>query len=61
LASDAQIINGVSAEGLSSQLEASCALLCGVIMGFVFSWREALVCITCVPFMIIGSMAAVKF
>jgi ATP-binding cassette subfamily B (MDR/TAP) protein 1 len=38
LASDAQIINGVSAEGLASQLEATCALLFGITLGFVFSW-----------------------
>ena len=38
LASDAQTINGVSAEGLASQLESACALLGGLTIGFVLCW-----------------------
>lgn len=38
LASDAQTINGVSAEGLASQMEAACALLSGVAIGFILCW-----------------------
>jgi ABC-type transport system involved in Fe-S cluster assembly fused permease/ATPase subunit len=61
LASDAQIINGVSAEGMATQMEATCALLCGVTLGFVFEWREALVCLGCVPFMLVSTVIQVKF
>jgi ATP-binding cassette subfamily B (MDR/TAP) protein 1 len=56
LASDAQTINGVSAEGLASQLEASCALIGGITLGFIFCWRESIVCLFCVPFMIVASV-----
>ena len=61
LSSDAQAINGVSAEGLASQMESACALLTGIVLGFVLCWQEAIACLVCVPFMIIGSMMAVKF
>ena len=56
LASDTSIINGVSAEGLASQLEAGCALIAGLVLGFVFSWRESVVCLLCVPFMLMASI-----
>jgi ABC-type transport system involved in Fe-S cluster assembly fused permease/ATPase subunit len=42
-------------------MESMSALLCGVIMGFVFQWREALVCLGCVPLMIIATAISVKF
>jgi hypothetical protein len=38
MASDAQVINGVSAEGLASTLEALCAVLIGVVIGFLYNW-----------------------
>ena len=59
LASDAQTINGVSAEGLASQLEATCALFAGIILGFVLCWRESVVCLICVPFMLVASIISV--
>ena len=60
LSSDAQIINGVSTEGLGSILEAICSIVTGIVIGFVFSWRMSLVCIACTPFIVIsGYMGAI--
>ncbi len=59
LSSDAQLINGVSTEGLGSILESICAILVGITIGFVFSWRMAVVCIGISPFMALtGYMGA---
>lgn len=49
LSSDAQIINGVSTEGLGSILEAACAVLTGLVIGFIFSWRMSVVCLIIAP------------
>lgn len=38
MASDAQTINGVSAEGLASTLEGMFAVLTGVVVGFIYNW-----------------------
>lgn len=51
LSSDAQVINGVSTEGLASILEAISALITGLTISFVFSWKESLVLIGILPFM----------
>jgi ATP-binding cassette subfamily B (MDR/TAP) protein 1 len=60
LSSDAQVINGVSTEGLASIIDAIFAVLVGIVIGFFFSWRMALIAIVCVPFMAIaGYMGAV--
>jgi ATP-binding cassette subfamily B (MDR/TAP) protein 1 len=61
MASDAQTINGVSAEGLASSLEAMFAVLGGTVIGFIYNWQISLVCLGCVPFMILGSIMNVKF
>ena len=61
MASDAQTVNGVSAEGLASTLEAGFATLVGVVIGFIYNWEISLVCLACVPFMILGSIMNIKF
>nr|AAK19598.2 putative ABC transporter [Sterkiella histriomuscorum] len=61
MASDCQIINGVSAEGLASQLEAMFAVLAGIVIGFIYNWKISLVCLACPPFMIIGGVMNAKF
>ena len=48
MASDAQTINGVSAEGLASTLEGMFAVLTGVVVGFIYNWKMSLVCLACV-------------
>ena len=54
LAEQAQIINGVSAEGLASQMEAFCSLFVAVVIGFIYSWPIAFVSMCCIPFMLFG-------
>jgi len=61
MASEAQVINGVSSEGLATQIEATCSLLVSIGIGFYFYWQESLVCFACVPFLIFGSMMNAKF
>jgi ABC-type bacteriocin/lantibiotic exporter with double-glycine peptidase domain len=44
------LLNGISSEGISVLVETFFALLCGIILGFTFSWHLSLVCLGCVPF-----------
>lgn len=60
LASDVQTLNGVSTEALSVMAESTFAMLGGVILAFIFSWKVALVALAITPFMIIGSVIATK-
>lgn len=60
LSSDAQIINGVSTEGLGSILEAICSVVVGVGIGFYFSWRMAVLCICIAPLAGITGYMGVK-
>jgi ABC-type multidrug transport system fused ATPase/permease subunit len=60
LSSDAQVINGVSTEGLGSILEAVSALITGITIGFIFSWKTALVCIGISPFMAVSGFMMAK-
>jgi ABC-type multidrug transport system fused ATPase/permease subunit len=50
LSNDVQTLNGISSEGISVVVETFFALLCGIILGFTFSWHLSLVCLGCVPF-----------
>jgi ABC-type multidrug transport system fused ATPase/permease subunit len=61
MASDTQTINGVSSEGLASQLEAACSMLVSIGIGLGYCWQVALVCFGCVPFLIFGTIMNVKF
>ena len=61
MASDAQTVNGVSAEGLASTMEAACATIVGVVIGFIYNWQISLVCLACVPFVILASDMNIKF
>ena len=60
LASDAQVINGASAEGLASMLEGLCSLLLGIGLAFLYSWRMSLVCVGVSPFMLLGAILNFK-
>ena len=42
-------------------MEGGMALLVGIVVGFYLSWLEALVCLACVPFMVIATVIGVKF
>jgi len=60
MASDTSVINGVSAEGLATSLEAFFSLCVGISLGFYFSWRESLIGLICAPFIIIGGIMNMK-
>jgi len=61
MASDAQTINGVSAEGLATTLEGAFAILTGIVIGFAYNWKMSTVCILCVPFIVLATIMNVKF
>ena len=61
MAQDTSVINGVSTESLAPQLEGGCALLAGLIIGFVACWQMALVCLAVSPAMTIGNALGMKF
>ena len=42
-------------------IDAIMAVLTGVLIGFYFSWRMALVCLGCTPFLLITGMMMAKF
>ena len=59
LASDVQLLNGVSSDGLAVQVEGGVAVLFAIIFSFVVSWPMALVGIGALPIIIIaGSIVA---
>lgn len=60
LASDVQNLNGASTEALAVMSEAVFALTSGVVIGFIFSWRVALVALALTPFMMMGGSIAAK-
>ena len=54
LASDVQLLNGVSSEGLGAKVEGAVAALAGMIGAFVLSWPLALCTIGLLPVFVIG-------
>ncbi len=61
LASEAQVLNGASTEGGAVMVECFFALVCGVFLGFYYSWRLALVALGSMPFMIAAGYIGAKF
>jgi len=61
LASEAQTLNGASTEGTAVMIESFCAMICGIVIGFIYSWRVALVALACSPFMMLGGAINAKF
>lgn len=60
LAKDVQTLNGVSTEGGAAMAEAAFAMLGGVVIAFIFSWKVALVALAVTPFMIFGAVISAK-
>lgn len=59
LASDVQLLNGVSSDGLAAQVEGGVAVLFAIVFSFVVSWPMALVGMGSFPIIIIaGSIVA---
>lgn len=42
-------------------MEAMCATLAGIVIGFIYNWKISLVCLACTPFMILGGIMNAKF
>ena len=42
-------------------LNATCGLIVGVVLGFYYSWRLALIALGCTPFMMISAALEAKF
>lgn len=58
MAEDTAILNGVSSDSVSVMVEGLFSVGCGVTIGFWFCWQVSLLCLACVPLMIIGSAFA---
>jgi len=61
MASDTAIVNGVSTESISPQLEGNFALLVGIGIGFWACWQEALVMMVVAPFLMLGGILEMEF
>jgi ABC-type multidrug transport system fused ATPase/permease subunit len=61
LASEVQTLNGASTEGLAVIVETVFALSCGIVLGFIFTWKLSLVALGCIPFMVLGGAINAKF
>ena len=60
LASDVQLLNGASSEAIAVMAQGAFCLIWGVIIGFYFSWKVALVALAITPFMTVGGAIQAK-
>ena len=60
LASDVQLLSGISSEGVGAQMEGLFAVLSGMTMAFIFSWPLALCTIGLLPVFIIAGVIQQK-
>lgn len=60
LASDVQLLAGISSEGVGAQMEGLFAVLSGMTMAFIFSWPLALCTIGLLPVFIISGIIQAK-
>lgn len=42
-------------------IESMFAMICGIVIGFIYSWRLSLVALGCTPFMALGGYINAKF
>jgi ATP-binding cassette subfamily B (MDR/TAP) protein 1 len=61
LANDTSVLNGASTESIAVMTEATFAILIGLIIGFIYDWKIALVSMVCTPFFAIGAGINAKF
>ena len=54
------MLNGASSEAIAAMAEGLFGLIWGVIIGFFFSWRVALVALALTPLMTIGGAVQAK-
>lgn len=60
LSSDTALLNSVASQNLSATISAITSLLTGIIIGFVYSWRLALVILVLAPLMVLGGFMEAK-
>lgn len=60
LASDVQLLNGITQEGTAAAIEGGVALLWSICVAFYFSWPMALVCLITTPAVLISGAIAAK-
>ena len=60
LASDVQLLNGVSSEGMAVMVEAFAAVICGFVASIIFSWPIALIGVGVLPFILICGIIVAK-
>ena len=60
LSSDTALLNSVTSQSLSAMVSAIISLLTGLIIGFVYSWRLALIIIVLAPLMVMGGYMEAK-
>ena len=60
LSSDTALLNSVTSQSLSAMIQAFVSLLTGIIIGFVYSWRLALIILVLAPLMVLGGFMEAK-
>jgi ATP-binding cassette, subfamily B (MDR/TAP), member 1 len=60
LTSDVYLLNGVSAESMSTLIETSIGMIGGIIIALIFEWKTTLCSFGVVPFFICSAMIQVK-
>ena len=61
MATDTAVVNGVSSESISPQIEGGFSFMVGLGMGFYFCWQMALVMIFCAPLLGLGWQMQISF
>ena len=54
LASDCQIVNGLTTTYVSIMIQNIVNLVCGITIAFIYEWRTSLVALALIPVMIIA-------
>lgn len=61
MAQESAIINGASSESLGPYVEGMCAVIGGLVIGFIFCWQESLIMLGCIPLIVFGQMMGMEF
>ena len=61
MAKDTTILNGVGGESLGPVFEAFFALVTGLVIAAIFSWKQCLVCLVMFPFLALGQVLEYMF
>ena len=61
LASDCQIVNGLTTTYIGITIQNLATLIAGIIIAFIYEWRTSLVALGLIPFMIIAGAVQMSF